>query len=66
MNKKTRGKVKTSFLNFLFITDIVANALSSRAPPDLVKITSMIGWRALHAPHKSTIIDHLGLKFKYN
>ena len=63
MNKRTRRK---AFLNFLFNTDVVANALSSRVPPDLAKITSVIGWRAPRAPSKSTIIDHLGLKFEYN
>ena len=66
MNKRMRRKAKASFLNFLFITDVVANALSSRAPPDLAKITSVIGWRATRASTKSTITDHLGLKFKYS
>ena len=50
----------------MFITDVVANALISRAPPDLAKITSVIGWHAPRALSKSTIIDHLGLKFEYN
>ena len=59
MNKRTRRKTKASFLNFLFITDVVANVLSSRAPPDLAKITSVIGWHASCAPSKSTIIDQL-------
>ena len=58
MNKRMRRKANASFLNSLFTTDIIADALSSRAPPDLAKITSVIGW---HAPRKSTIVDHLRL-----
>ena len=62
---RRKAKPKASFLNFSF-ANVVANALSSRAPPDLVKITSVVGWHVLHAPNKNTVIDHLGLKFKYN
>ena len=34
-------------------TDAVVIALSSRAPPDVVKVTSVIGWHALHVLNKS-------------
>ena len=59
-----KRKAKASFPNFLF-TD-VANALSSRVPPDLVKITGVIGWHALRVLVRQIVIDHLGLKFEYN